>query len=109
MTREKWWELVDSNWDKLLPIIEKYHPAYGNKHDALITNPLGEAMNHVLRDIIKLKGPIGPELIRRSRDIVNMYTILHETWVGIPESRPLLPTIDGYNVLVKLLDARITK
>lgn len=98
MTSNDYFQLIDDNKDKLIRLIEKFHPATRTIDNGLvpeslnypITAKLAEIACQKEREIIKEKGTINPitYFINAidSKDIERIVNILNETWFGMPES-----------------------
>lgn len=97
-----WWKEVDDNWDNLLLLIEKFHPASHTIDDIYeddllpdsinypITAPLAEKACEAVRKDIRKKENQNPcataTQAKIDRDGLRLYKIFNQTWFGMPES-----------------------
>jgi len=109
MTDDEFFNLATIHKDALLFIVRAYHPASKEPRPTLpITAYLAElACTEVRNQIAHSCGDIDPatefesRLIKRQR--FPLIQLLQETWFGIPESRELVQSLDGFNTLCDLI------
>jgi len=107
MNISEWTQLLDSNWDDLIVMIGRYHPA--SEQPTLeaprpITAPGAERACQETREEIREKGgsPIdAARLAKKEGDHETLWSLLQQTWFGLPESESV-HSIPGFGVLCDL-------
>lgn len=103
MTMQEWWAELDKHWDKLLPIIQQYHPSRTESYEPGPSVILAEHACENVRRKIRQEGPIGPTFAKETRNYEMMSSILSGTWFGVPETTGCWD-IEGFRELVSLLE-----
>lgn len=109
MTKDEWWALLEANWDDLFRLIHDYHPAEPRalvKHE--ISAPRAEEARLRLLELMpglrRQKDPCGVASVAKQRkDRPAMLMLLHDTWIGLPESSSVR-ALPGFHVLCRLLE-----
>ena len=89
MNNQEWWKFLDENWIDLKNLITQFHPLIAtNQKEFPISAPGAELQRYMAEIEIKAARESMPdiELLRESRNTIEMFNILNETWFGIPES-----------------------
>lgn len=112
MTNEEWLEQVKQHKENLLDLVSNWHPTSYSKvqdHDMPITAPSAEwACNKVRAEIVAESNSdlaVQKEFLSaiESGNINTIYTILSNTWFGVPESTSCW-RLTGFKEAVNLLD-----
>lgn len=110
MDKEKWLSLVQHNRDKLLSLIESYHPASNPRRVGLpITAPNAElACENVRQSIANRERNRPSPTVRFSTaidkgDVGEVMSLLNGAWFGVPESTSCW-RLEGFKEAVDLLE-----
>lgn len=111
MTTQEWLNNVVENGHTLLSLVASFHPASGRQPYGLpITAPNAEKACEPMRKQIEKNLDYALESPHRKfleavkyREAGAIYTILQETWLGVPESTDCW-SLTGFKECVNLLD-----
>lgn len=100
MQEQEWLDKFIENKDVLLDMIKVYHPSNCQQHNLKITAPDIEAVRLTLASIVENLPDI--EQLILDEDVPSLYSILSETWMGMPESTEVRNK--AFFILCSLLD-----
>lgn len=88
---EWWWKAVEENWDDLVSLIDRFHPASDNPGTEYeITAPAAEQVCEIFREDIRQNVNANPceraKKAKQDRNGDELHQIFNQTWFGMPES-----------------------
>jgi len=110
-TSVEWFEKVRQHEDVLERLVADYHPAAMMPRPSTpllpITAPSAERARQEVANLVKGESNVSPRDRFRSalrhEDVESMYTVLNQTWFGVPESTGCWD-LEGFSELVELLE-----
>lgn len=111
MTQDEWLDEVEKNKLKLLALVAQFHPSsYRKKKDVQITAPAAEDVCEKIRNEIRRTEQdesYSPEVrfarALEARKFEVVYSMLNDTWMGVPETDQCWNFI-GFPEAVSLLE-----
>ena len=88
---EWWWNAVETHWDDLIALIDRFHPLSDNPGTEYpITAAAPETMCELVRNEIRAKESGNPcdraKKAKQDRNGDELHQIFNQTWFGMPES-----------------------
>jgi hypothetical protein len=114
MTKQEWLEKATEHKDKLVDLIDNYHPAshaihVKKSHDLPITAPSAESASRIVREKINKEesGLAYPrdrfQSALAAGDWLTIYSLLNGAWFGVPESTACWQ-VRGFKEAVDLME-----